>query len=1007
MVIYKGHKFSKIFMKKTLIECHDIQYELFLNNFTANITESPKASGVIFIPRSIKYKSQDYLVTSIKNCSFMNNHNIKSIDFPEDSALRSIGSKSFENSSLENLTIPPSVKELQEGWCRRTPNLIKVTLSNYNVNFKTIGKKKQIIVGKSVLGNNFYDEIVFATRDIETVTIPKFIKRIRSHAFENCSKLSSIEINDDSKLQSIGACSFTNTSLRSIFIPKTLVKLEEGWFVDSLDLNNVVISPENKYFKYADKNRQIIVGRTNLVHENYEDLVFASRNIKHAKIPKYVKRIKPFAFESCSCLEEIEIPKDSELRFIGKFAFFNTYFNKIFIPSKVDELQDGWCAATGCLSKVEISPMNKFFKPANECNQIIVGKTKNESKCFDDLVFANRNICAVKIPKYIQNIRPFAFEKCWNIQEIEFEENSELKTIGENVFSSSNISRITIPRNVCQIGNCAFYECKKLEFFMLQEGSKLISIPECLFKNCFMLKDVMFPERSSLRSIGASSFCNTSLKSIFIPSNVDDLKDGWCYKTCFLHNVVISQANKQYKNADENSQLIVGKNRNTSNCYENLIFASRNVSQVTIPEYVKNIKPYAFDNCKDLKSIDISEDSNLKNIDTYSFYSSSIESIVIPSKFDFFKKDWFLGITKLNKIIISPTNKYFKYTDESQQLIVGKNNIDDESYDNLIFACRDIKYALIPNYVKRIKSYAFENCCQLNKVEFNENSELIIIEEFAFTKSTIVQIKIPKSVTEIGNSAFFKCEELQSFELLEGSKLQGISKNLFRECFNLKTVKIPEKSSLRFIDSFAFFNTSISTIFIPASVVKLNDMWNVAAKNLKDVDISQKNKCFKYADNDHQLIIGKKDQDSKYFEDLVFVSRNVKEVTIPRYVKHIRSHAFGHCSKLSRIDFECNSELRTIGKNAFYLNPIKKLSIPKHVNVIEDGTFSYLYNLEYIEFLASDILIDDSFEFCENILLVSCPNANYVRISLHAFYNSRINRSPTLSVPAGAVSWIG
>ena len=93
MVIYKGHIFSKIFMKKTLIECHDIQYELFLNNFTANITESPKASGVIFIPRSIKYKSQDYLVTSIKNCSFMNNHNIKSIDFPEDSALRSIGSK--------------------------------------------------------------------------------------------------------------------------------------------------------------------------------------------------------------------------------------------------------------------------------------------------------------------------------------------------------------------------------------------------------------------------------------------------------------------------------------------------------------------------------------------------------------------------------------------------------------------------------------------------------------------------------------------------------------------------------------------------------------------------------------------------------------------------------------------------------------------------------------------------------------------------------------------------
>ena len=61
-----------------------------------NIAESPKTSGIFFIPRSIKYKSQDYLVTSNKNCSFMNNHNIKSKDFPEDSALRLIGSKSFE-----------------------------------------------------------------------------------------------------------------------------------------------------------------------------------------------------------------------------------------------------------------------------------------------------------------------------------------------------------------------------------------------------------------------------------------------------------------------------------------------------------------------------------------------------------------------------------------------------------------------------------------------------------------------------------------------------------------------------------------------------------------------------------------------------------------------------------------------------------------------------------------------------------------------------------------------
>ena len=771
--------------------------------------------------------------------------------------------------------------------------------------------------------------------------------------------------------------SLSNTAIRSIFFPKTLEKLEDGWFVDSLDLNEVIISIENQYFKYTDKKCQIIVGRSNLIQKNYEDLVFASRNIKNAKIPKYVKRIKPFAFESCTCLEKIDIPKDSELRFIGKFAFFNTYFNKIFIPSKVEELEDAWCAGTGCLSKIEISPENKYFKYAN--NQIIVGKTKQDQKYYEDVIFANRNIFAAKIPKYIKRIKSFSFEKCFNIQEIEFEENSELKIIVENAFSSSNINRITIPINVCEIGICAFYECKNLEYFEIKEGSKLQSIPNCLFKNCFMLKNVILPEESSIKSIGSSSFCNTLIKSIYIPSNVDDLKEGWCYNTCFLTDIKISPQNKNYKNDDENNHLIVGKNKTNQNCYEDLVFASRDIDQVIIPKYIKNIKPYAFDNCKNLISIDVTEDSNLQNIDAYSFFSSSLESIVIPSKFNFFQKDWFLGIQKLKKIEIFPSNRFFKYADENKQIIVGKNNIDDEFFDNLVFACRDIETAIIPKYVKQIKSHSFENCFQLHEIKFEENSELQIIEDYAFSSSSIQKKTIPKSVNEIGNSAFYKCEELQSFELNEGSKLQGFSKNLFKECYKLTTIQIPTKSSLSFIDSFAFFYTSISSIFIPSTVVKLNDMWNAATSKLKDIIISPSNKCFKFVEKDHQLfLIGKKDISQKYFEDLVFVNYDIEVITIPRYIKHIKSYLFGFCHKLRKIEFPNNSELRTIGKFAFYSNPISSISIPKHGNIIEDKTFSYLNDLRIIEFLSDDLLIDDSFEYCNIIFIIYCPNANNV-----------------------------
>lgn len=60
-----------------------------------------------------------------------------------------------------------------------------------------------------------------------------------------------------------------------------------------------------------------------------------------------------------------------------------------------------------------------------------------------------------------------------------------------------------------------------------------------------------------------------------------------------------------------------------------LVFCTRNIDEVMIPEFIQVIGSYAFDNCHRLKRIDIFKDSILKIFEKGSINHSMIESISI------------------------------------------------------------------------------------------------------------------------------------------------------------------------------------------------------------------------------------------------------------------------------------------------------------------------------------------------------------------------------------------
>lgn len=845
---------------KFLINKCGLSFQLDKSTLTAKIIGSSNNDGDIIIPRSITDGSYEYIIKSISQDSFKNNKIIKSIQFQEDSQLQIIEKNAFFRSSIESLSIPATVEELQSGWCSHTWNLTTIILTKNNKNFSYLDKERKIIVGKTATSSEKYDIIQFACRDVLNVVIPSSIKLIDSFSFAECRNLSKIEFTENSELLTIGEEAFARSSISSISIPPKLIELGDGWCGYTHFLNEVSISKKNKKFSFLDKEHQVIVTKSKPKKKNCDILVFACRNIPRIIIPSTIKHIRSFAFCGCRYLDSIEFFKDSKLRTIGreafscsliermtipchvkhilertfygcdnlysiefsgdselisisKQAFSNSSIESISIPSNVEELEDGWCGGTQKLTKVAISKKNKHFKFIDNEMKLLAGKSRPNKNSFDVLKFACRDITTAIVPASIKYISPSAFYGCSSLEKVEFPNDSKLCSIGDEAFSFSEIKEIMIPPHATQIGEHALSFCQNL-------------------------KKVEFSEDSEIRAFEKESFFSSSIETISIPSNVEVLREGWCRKTPQLVNVKIS--------------------------------------------------------------------------------------------------------TK---------NKYFKFSDDNNKIIVDNKN------EIIHFACRDIIHAFISPSIKRISSFAFSDCMKIHSIEFSEDSQLNSIGEDAFSFSSIEYITIPKTV-------------------------EVIRKNCFAYCQNLNTIEFSENSKLNTIEENAFYRSSIKSLSIPSNVFLIDEGWCCCTQNLINISISEKNTNFGFLDKEHKIIVNKSDKNSEIFDTIVFACRDIKQVKIPFSIKRITSHAFSECEDLNSIEFSDESELLSIGKDAFSFTSIEKMQIPSKVKQIHLYAFQGCKNLRSVELLSEELIIDCScFSKCSCLSVASFPNVNKLTIN--------------------------
>ena len=123
--------------------------------------------------------------------------------------------------------------------------------------------------------------------------------------------------------------------------------------------------------------------------------------------------------------------------------------------------------------------------------------------------------------------------------------------------------------------------------------------------------------------------------------------------------------------------------------------------------------------------------------------------------------------------------------------------------------------------VTKIGPKAFEGMKNLEYINFEDNSNLEIIDKRAFYDTSIISLNLPDSVKYVYEDAFAYCKKLEVVSASSNSNYHDIAGSTFFKCENLKEVDIKNINS---VGTWAFYNCkNLNQIYLNDSCTVYND----------------------------------------------------------------------------------------------------------------------------------------------------------------------------------------
>ena len=467
--------------------------------------------------QSINMENASYLTTF----SFSNFTNLKHATLPR--TLVEIPQKAFFNCPLTTINLPGTVEKIDNYAFKGTSLSGSLYLPN---SLKTIGIS------------------AFASLKLTgTLTIPDSVTTISNAAFYN-NKFTKLVISQNSSLTTIGNNAFGNNQIsNAIALPKSVTTIGTNTFCDN--------SIPGLALNYGLKSIGIYAFGANKITGTIN-------------IPVTVEKIDAQAFQS-NQIEAVIFNKNSTLTTLGSYAFAeNKISNVIMIPKNLKALQEftffsnrisgvtfeegsqlksiGWRAfqlnydsngatITGSLNippSVQSIGSMAFKEALKNIDELNFGEN-SQLKTISNAAFAASHIKKVTIPKSVTTMersmnQGAAFESA-GIEELIFEEGSQLETIDNAVFSRNSISKVVIPKSVKTINPLAFYR-NRISSLTFEEGSQLTTIGNEAFNNNSLTNDGLGKLPNTLTTLATNAFINNpNLTQITFTSPTD--LEGW------------------------------------------------------------------------------------------------------------------------------------------------------------------------------------------------------------------------------------------------------------------------------------------------------------------------------------------------------------------------------------------------------------------------------------------------------------------------------------------------